>query len=69
MTSIVISSSENQEVMQEYTTLGNNSKHLKTLGAEIRHPLQMSINNTKIGSSKLKDAMRSKINQLLREKS
>jgi hypothetical protein len=50
LTAIAISNPQKQDIIQEYSTLGNNSKHLQSLSPPIEFPLQLAINANK-GSS------------------
>ena len=51
LTSIFVNNPEDQDVLQEYTTVGNNSKHLRTLCHQIQHPVQIRINNHLVSSN------------------
>ena len=68
LTTIFANNPEDQDVLQEYTTFGNNSKYLRTLCHQIQHPVQIRINNNPISSNQILGSMRQKINRLLKEK-
>jgi hypothetical protein len=67
LTAIAITNSQSQDVLQEYSTVGNNTKHLRTLATPIEFPLQLVIQNNRISSS-LVMPLRRKINGVLLEK-
>ena len=68
LTSIFTNSPEDQDVLQEYTTFGNNSKYLRTLCPQIQHPLSCRINHNPISSNQILNRMRHRINLLLQQK-
>ena len=65
VSTVVVTNAQDQDVVQEYTTLGNNSKHLRTLGQQIEFPLSLVKNHNKIGHCEELEMLRGFVNQYI----